>query len=114
MRWSLSRLTRRSTRFNHLRRFPRLERLEPRIAMDGDGIVETNISSSYEYGRAIELQADGQLVAAGFANFVTTAKGNKTINNIDGVLVRYNADGSLDSTLGGRASAHFRQYGLAR
>jgi uncharacterized delta-60 repeat protein len=78
-----------------------LERLEPRIAMDGDGIVETNISSSYEYGRAIELQADGQLVAAGFANFVTTTKGNKTISQNDGVLVRYNADGSLDSALSG-------------
>lgn len=82
-------------------RFTSVELLEHRIAMDGNGIVETNISSSYEYGRAIELQADGDIVAAGFANFVTSSKGNKLINSKDGVLVRYNSDGSLDSSLSG-------------
>jgi uncharacterized delta-60 repeat protein len=69
--------------------------------MDSDGIVETNISSSYEYGRAIEMQADGQLVAAGFAGIVVSTKGKKVTTQQDGVLVRYNSDGSLDSSLGG-------------
>jgi uncharacterized delta-60 repeat protein len=92
-----SRSNRRSTGRAVHPHFGNIERLEPRIAMDGEGIVETNISSSYEYGRAIELQANGRVVAAGFANFVT--KGNHSAN--DGVLVRYNSDGSLDSALSG-------------
>jgi uncharacterized delta-60 repeat protein len=69
--------------------------------MDGEGIVETNISSLLEYAHAIEMQADGSLVAAGFAQMSSTKIKGKFVTDHDAVLVRYNADGSLDSSFSG-------------
>jgi uncharacterized delta-60 repeat protein len=69
--------------------------------MDGGGVVETNITNLMEYGRAIEMQADGTLVAAGFAQMTSTKIKGKTVIDHDAVLVRYNADGSLDSSFSG-------------
>jgi uncharacterized delta-60 repeat protein len=97
MKWSLSRSARQSTRFNHLRHFPNLERLEPRIAMDGTGIVETDVVGGSENARDIALQADGKIMAVGWAD--TDPRKNTT--NYDGVLIRYNADGSLDTSFSG-------------
>jgi uncharacterized delta-60 repeat protein len=94
MRWSLSRSTRPSTRINLSRRFPRLERLEPRIAMDGTGIVITDINNgSSDFAWDIQIQADGKLVAVGTST--TTVKRS---TNADAALVRYNADGTLDTS----------------
>ncbi len=57
----------------------------------GDGKVTTVISTSNDAGRSVTLQPDGKIVVAGH-----TWNGN----NYDFALVRYNADGSLDTTFG--------------
>jgi uncharacterized delta-60 repeat protein len=57
----------------------------PDTSFSYDGIVTTNISSDDDYGMAITLQPDGRIVVAG-----TTGT--------DVALMRYNADGTLDST----------------
>src|SRR6266571_1180196 len=56
----------------------------------GDGIVTTDIGSSSNYANALALQADGKIVVAGnaFANSSTS----------DIAVLRYNADGTLDTT----------------
>ncbi len=54
---------------------------------DTDGKVTTDLGSN-DYGRALALQADGKIVVAGYT-------GN---DNVDFALVRYNSDGSLDTT----------------
>lgn len=60
------------------------------LSFDTDGIVTTDISSIFESGNSIALQTDGKILVAGYYyNGV----------NSDFVLVRYNIDGSLDSTL---------------
>ncbi len=55
------------------------------------GKVTTAIGSSNNYARALGIQSDGKLVAAGYSN---------NGSNLDFALVRYNADGSLDTTFG--------------
>ena len=55
----------------------------------GDGKVLTNVGGD-DTGEAVAVQADGKIVVAG------TAHGGTDI-----ALVRYNTDGSLDSTFGG-------------
>jgi uncharacterized delta-60 repeat protein len=57
---------------------------------DGDGKVTTAIGGSYDVGLSVIQQADGKLVVAG-----TSYNGS----NSDFALVRYNADGSLDTWL---------------
>ena len=56
---------------------------------DGDGKVTTNIgSSTSDYGRSVAIQPDGKIVVAG-----------DTYNpDRDFAVVRYNANGSLDTT----------------
>ncbi len=58
----------------------------------GDGLVSTEIGASAATATALLLQADGKLVAAG-----EVSVSSKDHNF---VLVRYNADGSLDATFG--------------
>jgi len=58
----------------------------------GTGKVTTAISPANESIEGLVLQPDGKLVAAGFANNGT---------NDDFAVVRYKADGSLDTTFGG-------------
>ncbi len=55
---------------------------------DGDGNVATPIGGFYAEVRALAIQTDGKIVAAGSSTTVPFA------------LVRYNADGSLDATFG--------------
>jgi uncharacterized delta-60 repeat protein len=56
---------------------------------DGDGRVTTQISLlNFDIAASVAIQADGRIVALGFAGF-------------DFALVRYNSDGSLDTTFGG-------------
>ncbi len=57
----------------------------------GDGIVLTPISLSHDIARGIVIQPDGKILVAGYANVI----------NPDFAVVRYNADGSLDTTFGG-------------
>ncbi|HET6771320.1 MAG TPA: calcium-binding protein [Actinomycetota bacterium] len=59
---------------------------------DGDGKVTTDFAADPDEARAVTLQGDGKIVAAGSA-FVS--------ENDDFALVRYNADGSLDPTFDG-------------
>ncbi|WP_309640959.1 T9SS type A sorting domain-containing protein [Flavobacterium sp.] len=56
---------------------------------DSDGIVTTAIGTSDDRGTALTLQNDGKIVVAGFSD-------NGTDN--DFALVRYNPNGSLDTT----------------
>jgi len=56
---------------------------------DTDGKVTTDFGSSNDFAEAIAVQPDGKIVVAGYA-FVGSAN--------DFALVRYNTDGSLDTT----------------
>lgn len=60
------------------------------ITFSNDGWVTTNFSSSDEEGYAVALQSDDKIVVAGMAYILG--------NYIDFALVRYNTDGSLDSS----------------
>ena len=59
---------------------------------DTDGKVTTAVgpTSNFDQAWSIAIQADGRLVAAGYADMSATSD--------DFALVRYNADGSLDTT----------------
>jgi uncharacterized delta-60 repeat protein len=56
----------------------------------GDGKVTTNFSKGEDFANGVAVQADGKLVAAGASN-----------NFSRFALVRYNPDGTLDSTFSG-------------
>jgi uncharacterized delta-60 repeat protein len=57
-------------------------------SFDADGIVTTNSAGSHhDEARAVAIQSDGKIVVAGLGAF-------------DFFLVRYNTDGSLDTTFG--------------
>jgi uncharacterized delta-60 repeat protein len=58
----------------------------------GDGIVTTDIGSSSNYANAVTLQADGKIVVAG------NAFASSLANTSDIAVLRYNADGTLDTT----------------
>jgi uncharacterized delta-60 repeat protein len=62
-------------------------------SFDADGKVITAVSSFSDYANSVVMQADGKLVAAGYSY---NASGNKNIS-----LVRYNTNGSLDSSFNG-------------
>jgi uncharacterized delta-60 repeat protein len=64
----------------------------PDLNFDYDGRLVTDINGDYDYAYATAVQADGKIVVAGtaFMGF-----------DDDFALVRYNSDGSLDSTFGG-------------
>ncbi|WP_329603645.1 cadherin-like domain-containing protein [Pseudomonas putida] len=55
----------------------------------GDGKLTTAIGTGTDLGRSISLQADGKILVAGSSD---------TFGNRDFALVRYNADGSLDTS----------------
>ncbi len=58
-------------------------------AFDTDGKATTVIGSGYDQAFAVAIQSDGKIVVAGFSHNVT---------HNDFALVRYNSDGSLDTT----------------
>jgi len=58
-------------------------------SFDGDGLVTTSVSGTGDKGRAVAIQSDGKILVAG-------EDGNKNIT-----VVRYNSDGSLDTTFDG-------------
>src|SRR5687768_14331276 len=60
----------------------------------GDGVVTQNFFSRNDFGFSVAVQADQKVVVAGW---VTT--GTTTGNDV--AVMRYNADGSLDTSFGG-------------
>ncbi len=60
-------------------------------SFNGTGKVITAVGSGNDYAQCVTLQADGKLLLGGFASIGSTN---------DFALVRYNADGSLDSGFG--------------
>jgi uncharacterized delta-60 repeat protein len=83
---------------------PRLEAMEDRCLLNaggldltfgnGAGYVTTSLSGNSDYGYYPLVQPDGKIIAAGVAN---APSGSATAQ---AALVRYNADGSLDTTFG--------------
>ncbi|MBP6333954.1 MAG: T9SS type A sorting domain-containing protein [Bacteroidia bacterium] len=63
------------------------------ITFDGDGIVTTPIGSAFEGAYSILTQPDGKIILAGYSNSSTGAN-----FNYDFAIVRYNTDGSLDTS----------------
>ncbi len=74
-----------------------LARYHPRgvldTSFDSDGMVTTAIGSGDDTARDVVIQPDGKIIALGYS-LVSAA-------NYDLALVRYNADGSLDTGFGG-------------
>ena len=58
---------------------------------DSDGVVTTAIGSADDYANSVAIQSDGKIVVAGYSD---------NGSNGDFALVRYNTDGSLDTTFG--------------
>jgi len=63
-------------------------------SFDGDGKVTTDFSQTQEYAEAVAIQPDGKIVVAGYS-------GSFLIGGPDFALVRYNTDGSLDTSFDG-------------
>lgn len=63
----------------------------------GDGTVNTDFATSDDRGWALARQPDGKIVVAG-QTFVTPSVGS---GHLDFALVRYNSDGSLDTSFSG-------------
>jgi len=57
-----------------------------------NGTVTTDITNDRDYSRALALQSDGKIVVAGISGYGATA------GNADFTVVRYNTDGSLDTS----------------
>jgi uncharacterized delta-60 repeat protein len=62
-------------------------------SFDGDGLVTLDFDTNTDEGRAVAIQADGKIVAAGLA---VLSGGNAEFG-----VARYNSGGSLDSTFDG-------------
>src|SRR5262249_21068332 len=62
----------------------------------GSGQVTTNLSSAPDVARDIVIQPDGKILAAGWGGGGATAR--------DFAVVRYNADGTLDSSFGSKGT----------
>ena len=58
-------------------------------SFDVDGRVATDFFTSIDYANAVAIQADGKIVLAGYCNFTGWEEFG---------LIRYNIDGSLDTT----------------
>ncbi|MHC2283072.1 putative delta-60 repeat protein [Bradyrhizobium diazoefficiens] len=60
-------------------------------SFDGDGQVRTSVGAGDDFGSSVSIQPDGKILVAG-----QSSNGSNT----DFALVRYNSDGSLDTTFG--------------
>ncbi|WP_301103425.1 putative Ig domain-containing protein [Propionivibrio sp.] len=67
-------------------------------SFSGDGKVTTDIRTNWDQAYSMALQADGKIVLAGFSS------GNSSSNS-DFALVRYNTNGSLDTSFDGDGKA---------
>jgi len=61
-------------------------------SFDGDGVVTTSVGGSSDQASSVAIQPDGKIVVAG------TVYGSSTSNQYRFGVVRYNADGSLDTS----------------
>src|SRR5207302_7184984 len=68
--------------------------LDTTFGTDGTGKVITDLNGNADHARGLALQPDGKLILAGNSATLTTPIVDKT------AVVRYNADGTLDTTLG--------------
>jgi len=59
-------------------------------SFDGDGKVTTAVGSDRDYATSVTIQKDGKLVVVGYSQ--------NSSGNYDFAIVRYNSDGSLDSS----------------
>ncbi|HEV3262332.1 MAG TPA: hypothetical protein VG013_36105, partial [Gemmataceae bacterium] len=92
---------------------PRLEALEDRCLLsagaldptfgNGAGYVTTSLTNSDDTAYSVLIQPDGKILATGDAR-ATSGKHNVTVTHNAG-LVRYNADGSLDTSFGSGGEA---------
>jgi uncharacterized delta-60 repeat protein len=84
-------------------------------AADGDldptfgtgGMVMTDINRSTDLANAVAIQADGKLIVVG------TSYRHNDFSDEDFVVTRYNTDGTLDNTFGGRGRVRTDFPGLA-
>ena len=78
------------------------------LSFGNGGKVVTDISMNFDEAHGVAVQADGKIVAAGFAQPTDFA-------SRDFALVRYNADGSLDATFGsgGKVTTDFGSFDAA-
>jgi uncharacterized delta-60 repeat protein len=69
----------------------------------GDGIVTTPIGPAFSRDEALSVtvQSDGKIVVAGSAQNSTSFPPPSSLQAMDIAVVRYNADGSLDTSFGG-------------
>jgi uncharacterized delta-60 repeat protein len=74
-------------------------------SFDADGKLTTPVLSGADQANAVAIQANGKIVAAGYAN-------NGNLNN-DFALVRYNPDGSLDTTYNADGKLTFDFWGAS-
>lgn len=58
------------------------------VDFSNDGIVTTKITAGHDYGNAVLTQADGKLIVVGYSEYGAA----------EFVCIRYNVDGSLDTT----------------
>jgi uncharacterized delta-60 repeat protein len=66
-------------------------------SFDGDGKLTTPVSTFTDYAYGVGIQTDGKIITTGYSRH-----GSSTSNyNNDSVLIRYNADGSLDTSFDG-------------
>ncbi|HJS93022.1 MAG TPA: Calx-beta domain-containing protein [Solirubrobacteraceae bacterium] len=66
---------------------------QPNPAFPAGGFVKTDVAGRADGANAVAVQPDGKIVAAGFAQTSPV--------DFDFALVRYNPDGSLDTSFGG-------------
>lgn len=73
-------------------------------SFDGDGKLTTDIGSRFDYGNSVAIQTDGKIIVAGINN-----AGYTSYIDPDFTLVRYNTDGSIDSSfdIDGKVTTNF-------
>jgi uncharacterized delta-60 repeat protein len=80
-------------------------------SFDGDGKLSTTAGYTEQILHSVAVQSDGKILAAGWG-------GDDYYTNVDAVLLRYNIDGSLDSSFDGDGiviidnGGHDRQYSM--
>src|SRR3954462_14688899 len=80
--------------------------LDPSFDGDGIAITDYNAASTADRGNALAVQSDGKIIVVG-----STGDGGNTQD--DFLLVRYNTNGSLDTTFGGGTGMVTTNFGSA-
>jgi uncharacterized delta-60 repeat protein len=80
----------------------------PDATFGGTGRVRTSLSDDYDAVNALAIQSDGKILAAGYAN------NTSALHPADFALVRYNTDGSLDTSFDSEAFVQMEYFGYMR